>query len=369
MKTKTAQQRKNVPEGEKNLLGNIRCAQTASAFIRPGQLAWLGGAAALVGMTAAVLLSRQLIPASVDATQSHRIATAPLAVKPVQKHPVLPVAVSGQASQKIDRPESVHDALYAKEISWDARLRYVDNLGATLSPEEIRLLLDYTKQAVPDDGLKLDQRRAFKNDIIFALRNQKPAVAELTGVLVGIYRDKAQDPGMRDYAIQHLSEWRWKIMQSDPSAVREIDDTLWAAAGETNQPLSGTALLALHRLVNDTKMPDHDGYASAYQERLTRAASAIAADEKAPLAARITAVGISGQTPTAETTALITGILSQPQAQPPTLQLAALGALVKNLPGGTPLESQTRALLENAARSAYPPVQKLAATTLRNHTL
>lgn len=295
-------------------------------------------------------------------------SAAPITVKAVSEHPVLSVAVHGETRQKAAIPETVHDALYGKEYSWDARLRYIDNLRETLPSGDVAQLIGYLRQATPEDGLNRDQRLAFSNDIIFALRSQKPAPAELTGLLAGIFNDKTRDPGMRDYAIQHLSEWRWNAVQRNPADAAQIDNILWAAASEPGQPYSGTALLALRRLVADTKMPDHPRYAAEYSQRLAQSARAIAGNDKAALAARISAIGICTETPSPENAALLTGLLSK-QDTPPTLQLAALGALIKTIPAGNPLETDTRTLLETAARSAYPPLQRLAATTLRNHTL
>ncbi len=341
-------------------------AQSSNASIRPRLLAWLGGAVALVAIGTAAFISRQPFPERTEAnSKSANVAT--FLAKPVQPSLVLPIAVEGQAHQEGLLPTNVKEALYGKEFSWDARLRFIGDLGSSLSPADVGLLLDYTKQRQPDDGISIEQRRALKNDTFFVLRSQKPAPAGLTAFIIGIYRDKGQDPGIRDYAIQQLSEWRWRAVLDNPGDARAIDNALWAAAGETDQPLSGTALLALGRLVADTKMPDHAAYAAEYEQRLAQAARALVADEKAPLAGRISALGISAQNSTEEDTALIRKILSQDNP-PPMLQLAALGALVKTLPPGIPLEAQTRAIFERAAHSNYPPLKRLAATALRQRT-
>lgn len=106
-------------------------------------------------------------------------------------------------------------------------------------------------------GLSDDDWFALANDIMQLLRNQQPAMPEITPALLGLWNDSQQDPTLRDYALQHLREWVSdhdvrSAHETNPTRIKEIQNTFLAAIDSENasyDPQSttlGTALLALH---------------------------------------------------------------------------------------------------------------------------
>jgi len=276
-------------------------------------------------------------------------------MKPVETAPVLPVLVQGEtAPQALAAAPSARQALFPSELSYDARLRAINALGSNLSPAEQTLLLGYLRESSPQDGLNPQQRNALKNDILNVLRTQTPAVRQLTGALIGIYENKNEDPVMRDYALQHLSEYR--TMQTDPAKVAQIDASFWKAAAERSQPYAGTALLALTRLAEVESNPQ-----TSFQ-RIGKMALALAADETAPLGSRITALSVAGRTGSRGAETIAFRALQKPDAA--ALHLAALAVLRQaRLAGWTPLPDQ-KAALQRLAQNKRGRVQKSARTLL-----
>jgi hypothetical protein len=106
-------------------------------------------------------------------------------------------------------------------------------------------------------GLCDDDWFTLANDIMQLLRNQQPAMPEITPALLGLWNDSQQDPTIRDYALQHLREWVSdydvrSAHETNPTQIKEIQKTFLSAIDLENpnyNPHSttlGTALLALH---------------------------------------------------------------------------------------------------------------------------
>jgi hypothetical protein len=121
--------------------------------------------------------------------------------------------------------------------------------------DRMALLRSFSEPKRP--GLSDDDWFTLANDIMQLLRNQQPAMPEITAALLGIWNDSQQDPTLRDYALQHLREWVSdhdvrSAHETNPTRIKEIQNTFLAAIDSENpsyDPQSttlGTALLALH---------------------------------------------------------------------------------------------------------------------------
>jgi hypothetical protein len=129
-----------------------------------------------------------------------------------------------------------------------ARLSAAHGLGRDLSPEQVSELYAFL-EALPG---RREKNRAglnlLKNDLISLLQDQTHPPAGLTGTLIAIYRNPAQDPVARDYALQHLVTWYEQGAADAPDAQSRIQSVLRQATRE-NTSIAGTALLGLHRLI------------------------------------------------------------------------------------------------------------------------
>lgn len=238
---------------------------------------------------------------------------------------VLAVVVTGQPSKPLERPSDIKTALFNPSVSFALRLQFVRSLGDDLPPAMIKSLLDYLHLPAGQDGLGPISRNALKNDVIVALRKQRVAPAGLTQELISIYRDKNEDPVMRDYAIQHLSEWR----TNHPVDIGQIDPIIWEAAGESDQTSGATALLALARIADDQKAAGHAQYAAGARfEKIQALAQAMATNRMAPLLNRLTALGVSSQLGGHNAVTLALDRLND--TEPVVLQFVALESIRKN---------------------------------------
>jgi len=162
------------------------------------------------------------------------------------------------------------------------RSRALASLGRNLAREETDALLDYLLS--PDDSMRPERVAALKNDVWNLLRNQASLPPGLVPVTAAVFRDPAQPPAVRDYALQHLG-----VMLEQPlrRAEREaILGCLKEATGQDSAPWSGTALIALSR------MPDSGAEDRAF---LRSRALAVAASSRSHPAARVTAVQIAAE--------------------------------------------------------------------------
>ena len=162
------------------------------------------------------------------------------------------------------------------------RSRALASLGRDLAREETDALLDYLLS--PDGTMRPERVAALKNDVWNLLRNQTVVPPDLIPVTAAVFRDPAQPPAVRDYALQHLG-----VMLERPLRRAERGDILEClreAAGQDAAPWSGTALIALSR------MPDADAEDRAFLR--SRAVTVAVASHSHP-AARVTAVQIAAE--------------------------------------------------------------------------
>src|SRR5208282_854053 len=192
-------------------------------------------------------------------------------------------------------------------VRWAA----VRALGTHLNQAERTALYDYLR------GHELDppgaMRGVIKNDVILALKSQEPPPRELPGVLLSMFYDQAQDPVIRNYALQHLGTWYERVAEKT-----QVLDALWVGTTDIDPSIQGTALIGLSRLVQGSaaSQPPPAGAtgsqplspnrgADVDTARLAAAASTLATDPAANDVARLTALqvcaelGIKGVLPAA----------------------------------------------------------------------
>ena len=127
------------------------------------------------------------------------------------------------------------------------RISAVHALDKNLGTDDLRVAYAFLRHK-PDASEKNPAGlRYLKNEVITALRNQAVPPPSLTQLLTSIAADPAQDTGIRDYALQHLSCWYEEGAADSIEAKDEIRHVLKSVA-ESETEIAATALLALHRL-------------------------------------------------------------------------------------------------------------------------
>lgn len=105
--------------------------------------------------------------------------------------------------------------------------------------------VDDLKRVLLDSRLsgKMDavQARAYLNEVMNKLRQSAGAGDGVEETLVALARDSSRDPGVREYALQHLGLWG-----KTSGMPAEIVDTLWEFTEDPT--VSSAAILQLHHL-------------------------------------------------------------------------------------------------------------------------
>ena len=180
--------------------------------------------------------------------------------------------------------EAIRPILGLSQESPAVRWAAVRALGTHLSQGERAALYDYLR------GHEFDppgpMRGVIKNDVILALKSQEPPPRELPGVLLSMFYDPAQDPVIRNYALQHLGTWYERVAEKAP-----VLDALWAGTADIDASIQGTALIGLSRLAQGSTVGQPasaagtgsrplspNGGAEVDTARLTAVASTLATD-------------------------------------------------------------------------------------------
>lgn len=88
-------------------------------------------------------------------------------------------------------------------------------------------------------GLFPNQERSVLNEVMNRLRQMEPPDSGLEDALMRVASDSTRDPGVREYAVQHLFLW-----YANASRKSKVEDYLWRC---TEDPVvSSTAILQLH---------------------------------------------------------------------------------------------------------------------------
>ena len=194
-----------------------------------------------------------------------------------------------------------------------ARSRAVESLGDDLSPDEIRMLLDYLSSL--HDPLRPERVAALKNDVMNALRSQRVPPPGLAPRLICIFGDRRQERVIQDYCIQHLGAFQERLQ--DAGQLEDVRKCLREAALRETYSYSGTALIALTRLPHP---------AESDRAFLMSRTVAIAGNPAAHEAARITAMQIASELGHVDALPTIRAVAESSEISV-SLRTAAIGAL------------------------------------------
>jgi len=192
-----------------------------------------------------------------------------------------------------------------------SRIEALRSLGTRLTAEERQSLNEFLLSTARVEGIASPQLHWLKNEIMTVLRNQETGSLEVIDALISNYRDRKQDPVIRDYSLQHLS-----LSYENASEKEEIRQVLWEAVAESSS-LAGTALLALHRLAETHE--EFDGKAIA-QRSLT-----FTADERCHVATRLTALQVCARMGEREALPVVAQLAESAESVP--LKISAIAAV------------------------------------------
>jgi len=128
-----------------------------------------------------------------------------------------------------------------------ARSRAITQLGKKLDEKSVKSLFEMLERR-EDAGLTRDELLALKDEVCALLDKQEKYPSGLPGLLMAMYEDKTQDPGWRDYCIQHLGHGYNRAPIDLRYAIREL---LWKATKDAEGGIAGTALIALCNNINN----------------------------------------------------------------------------------------------------------------------
>jgi len=141
---------------------------------------------------------------------------------------------------------------HSAQIVMDSHLRHQERISALKSVSGELSLVD--RGGLSEFLRKRDERdndpwqMALKNSVMdYLCRVGAPGIQS---ILAEIFRDRTQNPVLRDYALQHLAEYAQHRLES---GVGSLDaqgnvDVLWEAINETDSSIAGTAIMGLYRL-------------------------------------------------------------------------------------------------------------------------
>lgn len=162
------------------------------------------------------------------------------------------------------------------------RLKEVSRLlSRPLTSEALAETIEFLKSPVPADAAAIERERALRNNLLNRLRDHSEHAAALVPALVAQAADTTQDPGLRDYALQHLAAW---VPTLDDSMRAQAVPALFSALQQRDGTYAGTALVGLNDLAKRGFLP---GNFAANAE-----ARSIALDEGADVRSRLTALAL-----------------------------------------------------------------------------
>ena len=257
--------------------------------------------------------------ASIDKTDSEPavVALAPTVVRRASVAMVPPpVRNEGDAAAKVET--------LPQAGGYEAMLAEVSALGEKLSDKQIADLYGFLKRPLYQfKGMDAPSVASLKNQVMDRLLEQKTIPADYGAEMIGLYRNRANDTLLRNFAVQHLELYAGarQVRGGYDAASDEalnIRSALDAASRETDSSIGGTALLGLERLSRLDAQVDRAAIA-------TRAA-ACAANASADLQSRIAAVQVCGEMRIQASGATLRALADDPAANT-VLRLAAKHAL------------------------------------------
>jgi hypothetical protein len=172
--------------------------------------------------------------------------------------------------------------------------------GIMLSAEERAAAVEFLAGRNVPEEMGKGSMHWLADELMTVLRLQEPPQEGLAAELGNVAFQPGTDPVVRDYLMQHLGHL-WEQF----GAREEIEKSLWQAVVSSDETTPGTALIALSR-----------GYQRDQQrESLTtvqQRAFTLAANSNSPLAVRVTALSIAGESGGADVQALANRLLEDP---------------------------------------------------------
>lgn len=148
------------------------------------------------------------------------------------------------------KKSSLLAAITNSEVHWEERLREVVRLPQYLDPGLSQGLFDFIS-AKPKEEIQ-ETWYLVANEIMETLRQRELPAGLYTRKLSALIKSNAVDPVIRDYAIQHLSQWisgaAPDARETDPSLAETAFDLMCEQATATENgklTLVGTAMNAL----------------------------------------------------------------------------------------------------------------------------
>ena len=222
-------------------------------------------------------LSSNAAPTMVDTPTAVKLASVAMVPPPVREE------VDATAKPKtLPRGED-----------YETMLVQVSALSDALSEKQIVDLYGFLRTPLRDfKDMEAPAVASLKNQVMEKLLEQQTLPADYGAEMIGLYRNRANDMLLRNFAVQHLERYvdalaiRGGYDATSGDAVK-IRSTMDAASRETESSIGGTALLGLERLSQLDPTIDRDAIA-------TRAASC-AANASTHLQTRIAAVQLCGE--------------------------------------------------------------------------
>lgn len=268
-------------------------------------------------------------------------------------HPTVDDLAQSVAGAKSDVPATF--ANLPLTSSSDEYAERIHALGRTVPEKEQKALIAWitgTKPAHISDS----NWRYLANEVMDSLCRQNRALTTWSDTLIRITRGKTNDPGLRDYAIQHLVERIQPIQlgepfETNPKKRQTIITTLLEAAGDIREEYAGTALQSLHLILQDRQRSQQQNEPSAKHplpltvEQLHPIAVRLATADNATNRARTTALQVCAERGFDEILPSVREIAGA-SIFPDSLRISAVAALGRL---GTPVD---QTLLENLLRTA-----------------
>ena len=245
------------------------------------------------------------------------VAETPTAVKlaPVAMVPP-PVREAEDATARVETLPRVED--------YEAVLVEVSALGDSLPEKQIADLYGFLKrplQAFKD--MDAPSVASLKNQVMDKLLEQQSLPADYGAEMIGLYRNRANDELLRNFAVQHLELYAGTLAvrggyDAASDQALKIRSALDAASRETDSSIGGAALLGLERLSRLDAKIDRSALA-------TRAA-ACAANASSDLQTRIAAIQVCGEMRIKTSAATLRALADDPAANT-VLRLSARHSL------------------------------------------
>jgi hypothetical protein len=176
---------------------------------------------------------------------------------------------------------------------YETMLVEVSALCDNLSESQIADLYGFLKRPLRDfKGMDAPSVASLKNQVMDKLLEQQTLPSDYGAEMIGLYRNRANDPLLRNFAVQHLDLYAGAMAvrggyDAASDEALKIRAAMDAASRETESSIGGAALLALERLSRlDAKID---------RAALAARAAACAANASSDLQTRIVAVQVCGE--------------------------------------------------------------------------